>query len=79
MENPLKYLMEEKNLNYAELTIMADMCESAVYKNMNGTRTTLSTNILDLFDKLGYDPEKINKQYKEFREEKQQELIKEAK
>jgi predicted transcriptional regulator len=75
MENPLKELMQENDWTYSDLIVIADVCESTIYKNLKGSRATVSSKILDLVDELGQDREVFKNKYQQFRNEKRKELL----
>lgn len=75
MENPLKKLMDKKGWTYSDVVIAADVCESTIYKNLQGSLSEPSNKILNLVDKLDYDPELFKKQYKSFKDNKKNQLL----
>jgi len=75
MENPLKKLMRENDWTYSDLGTLTDVSNSIIYKTLQGSRTTVNRNILNLVEEIGEDPQKFSKKYQEFRAAKRKELI----
>lgn len=75
MKNPLKELMEEKNWTYSDLIVVADTCETTIYKHLQGSMTKVSENILAVVDQLGMDREVFKDDYQKFRMQKRKELL----
>jgi predicted transcriptional regulator len=76
VKNPVKELMEEKDWTYSDLIVIADVCESTIYKNLQGSMVEVSEKILKVVDELGMDREAFKDQYQSFRREKRKELLK---
>ncbi|MFW5686597.1 MAG: hypothetical protein ACOCXL_00255 [Halanaerobium sp.] len=76
MKNPVKKIKEENNLTLDELGVIADVSQSTVYQNISGSARTVNKNILEACSELGYDPEEVEKKYKEFKKSKKLELLK---
>jgi len=75
MKNPLKKIKEEKDLTLEEFALVADVSQSTIYKNIQGSNRTVNKNILTAAEKLGYDPKKVKRKYDEFRNSKKEELL----
>ncbi|MFW6410256.1 MAG: hypothetical protein ACOCZR_04350 [Halanaerobiales bacterium] len=72
----LKKIKEENNLTLDELGVIADVSQSTVYQNISGSSRRVNNNILEACKDLGYDPEEVEKKYKEFKKSKKLELLK---
>ena len=71
----LKKLMRENDWTYSDLATLADVSNSTIYKTLQGSRTTVNRNILNLVEEIGEDPQKFSKKYQEFRVAKRKELL----
>jgi len=67
--------MRENNWTYSDLAMLADVCDSTIYKTLQGSTATVNRNILNLVEELGEEPQKFSKEYQEFRAAKRKELI----
>jgi predicted transcriptional regulator len=67
--------MRENNWTYSDLAMLADVCDSTIYKTLQGSTATVNRNILNLVEELGEEPQKFSKKYQEFRAAKRKELI----
>jgi len=76
MKNPLKKIKEEKDLTLEEFALVADVSQSTIYKNIQGSNKKINLDILRACEKMGYLPEKIERQYQDFKEYKKRELLK---
>ncbi len=79
MENPIKTIKMKNNWTIQELASVADVSENTAYNCLHGITQKINANILKAMIDLGYDSEKIKKEYNDFRAAKQQELLQEAK
>ena len=70
MKNPITVTREKLEISRDVLALMARVSYSTVAANEAGRFIEPSENILKVFGKLGYDPEKIRKKYAKWREEK---------
>jgi predicted transcriptional regulator len=61
MDNPLKKLMRENDWTYSDLAMLANICNSTIYKNLKGSTATVNRNILNLVEELGEEPQKFSK------------------
>lgn len=75
MKNPIRKIKEEKKLTLEEFALVADVSQSTIYKNIQGSNRTVNKNILTAAEKLGYDPKKVERNYDEFRNSKKEELL----
>jgi transcriptional regulator with XRE-family HTH domain len=76
MINPLKRIKKKHNWTIQDFAVVCDLSSSSVYKNLEGSNFEITDRILDTLGKMGYDPEKIKKEYAQFREEKRLEKMK---
>lgn len=79
MNNPIEEIRQKNNWSIQEFARAANVSFTAIYNCLNGTIQNINANILKVLKKLGYDPEEVKREYQEFRQEKQQELLQEAK
>ncbi|PTX14563.1 hypothetical protein SAMN04488598_1802 [Halanaerobium congolense] len=75
MKNPLKELMEKRSWTYADLSSVAQVSMSTIYKIREGESGKIHQNILDLVETIGKDPEKFKNDYQEFRKEKRRAIL----
>ncbi|MFW5988535.1 MAG: helix-turn-helix domain-containing protein [bacterium] len=78
MNNPLEKIRKKNGWSIEEFASVADMSFTAVYNALNGSTQNINSKILEAVEQLGYDPEKVRKEYQEFREAKKQKLMQEA-
>ena len=78
MKNPVKEVKEKQNWTIQEFASVTLMSFSAAYNCLNGNTKRINQRILKALEQLGYDPDKVEKEYQEFRAAKQQELMQEA-
>lgn len=74
-ENPLKKVLREKGMNRDELAVIAGIDSMNIYQLLNGVRAHLPKSVLSALEKIGYDPEEIQKEYEAWRKEKAQKLL----
>ena len=79
MRNPLKEIKEKNGWSIQELASVTGLSFSASYNCLTGNTQNINQRILETLEQLGYDPDKVEKEYQEFRAAKQQELFQEAK
>jgi len=77
MMNPILKIKEEKNLTNREMAILLDQSVGNVSHLLLGNYKTIPPKTLRLIKTFGYDPEKIQKDYDRFRNQKAQELFNE--
>ena len=75
MRNPLKKIKENNGWTIQEFASVTVMSLTAAYNALNGNTKNINQKILETLEQLGYDTEKVEKEYQEFKETKQQELI----
>lgn len=75
MENPLKELMKKKNWTYADLSSVAQVSMSTIYKIREGESRKIHKNIINLVEEIGENPETFENIYQQFREEKKKRLL----
>jgi len=75
MKNPINKVKEENNLTLEEFAIIAGVSQSTIYKNIQGSNRTVNQNILKACEELGYNPNKIEKRFQDFKEFKKRELL----
>ncbi|MFW5991670.1 MAG: hypothetical protein ACOCQN_00580 [Halanaerobiaceae bacterium] len=78
MRNPLQKIKEKNGWSIREFASVAGMSFTATYNCLNGNTQKINQRILKAVEQMGYDPEEIKKEYQEYREAKQQELMQEA-
>jgi transcriptional regulator with XRE-family HTH domain len=76
MQNPLKKIKEENNLTLDELGLIADVSQSTVYQNLSGSSKVINDKILTACKELGYDPQKIEEEFQEFKKAEKLEILK---
>jgi len=75
MQNPIRKIKEEKGFTYQELCSLAGVSQSTVYKHLSGSKKSISDKILTVIKAMNYDPEQVKREYQEFRENRQKELL----
>lgn len=78
MQNPVKRILKEKEISMIELAKLADVGYSTVSSLKYGFTKSINSNLLSVFEKLGYNQKEIVSQYKRFREKESKNLIKEV-
>lgn len=76
MKNPIRKIKEEKELTLEEFALVADVSQSTIYKNIQGSSRVINKKILAACKELGYDPKEVEKKYQEFKKAKKLELLK---
>lgn len=79
MKNPIQEIRKKHDWSIQELASVAGISFTATYNCLTGTTQGINEKILEVLTKLGYEPDEIKVEYQEFREEKKQELLQEAK
>lgn len=74
-KNPLREIMKKRNWTYQDFATVTGTSSSTIYKNLEGSNIEINENILETLNKLGYDPEKLKKEYQEYRQQKQKKLL----
>jgi predicted transcriptional regulator len=75
MKNPLKKIKEEKNLTLEEFALVAEVSQSTIYKNIQGSNKEVNLDILRACERFGYKRKDIEEKYKKFKEFKKKELL----
>ena len=78
MRNPVKKLKEKQGWTIQEIAAAADIGFSTAYQNYQGSARSMNGNLAALFERLGYDPDKVREEYQKYRKVKQEELISQA-
>lgn len=78
MINPVKELKEEQGWTIQQLAAAANVGFTTAYQNIKGSTCSMNGNILQLFERLGYDLDRVTEEYQRFREEQREELISQA-
>jgi len=76
MINPIKRIKEKNNWTLQEMALICNISSSSVYKNLEGSYFNITNRILNTFKEMGYNTEKIKKEYAAFREAKRKEKLK---
>lgn len=76
MKSPLEKIQDELNWSAQDLALAAGVASRTAYKNINAENKELNPKILDALAELGYDREKLKKDYQNYRKKKQDELLK---
>lgn len=74
-ENPVKRIRDECDLAQQELAILADVSINTVRNAEKGMTAELNEQILDALEQLGYEPDQIEEDYKDWRVELKQDII----
>ena len=75
MQNPIKQYKKERDLTVSELAVMTNLSPATIWKVLDGQTKTLNQQLVDTFQKLGYDPDQLRKDYQAYREAKREELV----
>ena len=78
MRNPLKEIKEKNGWSIQEFVSVTGLGFSTVYNCLTGNTQNINQRILETLEQLGYDTDKVEKEYQEFRVAKQKELMQEA-
>lgn len=73
--NPLKGILEQKNLKATEMAFMAGVDVSVIYGVVHGRTRKIPKTILRAIESLGYDSEMIQESYNEWRTEKAKKIL----
>jgi len=67
MKNPIKKLKEEKHLTNRDLAILLGQSVGNISHLILGNYTKIPPATLKVMEKYGYDPDAMQKEYKQFR------------
>ncbi|MFN2363588.1 MAG: hypothetical protein ABR596_04750 [Halarsenatibacteraceae bacterium] len=76
MRNPVRKISQENDWSASELSLISDLSPSCIYQNLSGANREVSPELLVAFEEAGYDPEKIQAEYQEYRRQKRLEMLK---
>jgi len=74
MENPIKRIREEKGLSRDEFAILCNVSYSVIASLESSRAVKVNKEVLEVLGGWGYDSEKIQEEYKEYRQELRQNL-----
>lgn len=63
MINPVVKVRKEKGLSVTQLAILAGVTSARIRQVEQGDAVRLSGNVLGALEQLGYDPERLNRDY----------------
>ena len=63
MINPVVKVRKEKGLSVTQLAILAGVTSARIRQVERGDAVRLSGNVLGALEQLGYDPERLNRDY----------------
>lgn len=75
MKNPIKKIKEKEDITLQQFAIISDVSSSTIYKLVEGSTIKISSKVLQACKELGYDPEEIKREYREFRKDKKQKIL----
>lgn len=76
MKNPVKRIRDELDLSQQELAILADVAINTVRNAEQGLTSELNEEVLSAIEQLGYEPDEIKEDYKKWRKELKEDIIK---
>lgn len=74
-DNPVKRIRDEGELSQQELAILADVAINTVRNAEKGLTAELNDQILAALDQLGYEPNQVEQEYKEWRRKLKEDII----
>lgn len=70
MKNPLRRIREEEEITINDMALKLGVNYMTYFRAEKGMNLTISPIIMNGFEKMGYDKEKIEKEYREWRNSK---------
>jgi len=79
MENPIRRIKREKGFTNRQIAILLEQSVGNVSHLLNGNFSRITEKTLKVFEKFGYDPKKIQKEYAAYRKSEAEKIYKRIK
>lgn len=75
MENPVTKVLRQTGCSVLQLAAIADIDVSRIYQIQRGAASRISPRVLAALARLGADPDRLQQEYQEWRQQQAQDLV----